>query len=133
MIHKCTPSSMNKYYCTAVRYCVDAQELLFITQHKTFCTHPYTVLLTLPDRNVPLIKANAAYQKCLPSCELHSHDSRSLTSSAGITALTFIDTEFACKLRDHVIAHMVIMQSLDWLCNPKTGMQFQDAESTMRS
>ena len=97
---------------------------------KPSVAHPYTVLLTLPDRNVPLIKANAAYQKCLPSCELHSHDSRSLTSSAGITALTFIDTEFACKLHDHVIAHMVIMQSLDWLCNPKAGMQFQNAEST---
>ena len=100
---------------------------------KPSVAHPYTVLLTLPDRNVPPIKADTAYQKCLPSCELHSHDSRSLTSSAGIIASTFIDTDCACKLCDHEIAHMVIMQSLDWLCNPETGMQFQDAESAMRS
>ena len=82
MIRKRIPSSMNKYNCTAVRYHVDAQELLCIARHKTSrkqasVAHQYTALLMLPDRNMP--PTDDAYQGPLPSCELHSHDSRSLT------------------------------------------------------
>ena len=38
--------------------------------------HQYTALVTLPDRTMPPMKADTAYQGYLPSCELHS---RSLT------------------------------------------------------
>ena len=34
-MHKCIPSSMNKYNCTAVRYHLDTQQLLHIAQHET--------------------------------------------------------------------------------------------------
>ena len=82
MTHKCIPSTMNKYNCTPVRYNVNAQELLHITQHKTSqknsVAYQYTALLILPDRNMPPMEADATYQGCLPSCELHMH-SRSLT------------------------------------------------------
>ena len=37
--------------------------------------HQYTALLTLPDRNMPPIEADAGYHCCLPSCELHMHGS----------------------------------------------------------
>ena len=71
---------MNKYNCTGIEYHVDAQELLRIARHKTSrkpsIAHQYTALLTLPDHNMD---ADYAYQGCLPSCELHSHDSRPLT------------------------------------------------------
>ena len=46
---------------------------------KSSVAHQYTALLTLPDLNMPLMEANAAYQGCLPSSKPHSHDSRSLT------------------------------------------------------
>ena len=80
MIHKCIPSNMNKYDCTPVRYHADAQELLRFTRHKTSrkpsVAHQYIALLTLPDRSMPPMEANAAYQGCLPSCKLNN---RSLT------------------------------------------------------
>ena len=79
MMHKCIPSIMNKYNCTPVRYHVNAQELLCITQHKTSrsIAHYYTALLILPDCNMPPMEADTTYQSCLPSCKLHMH-SRSL-------------------------------------------------------
>ena len=74
MIRKHIPSSMNKYNCTAVRYHVDAQELLRIARHKmsrkqASVALQYTALLTLPDRNMPPM--DDAYQGPLPSCKLH--------------------------------------------------------------
>ena len=81
-MHKCIPSTMNKYNCTPVRYHVNAQELLHITQYKTSrklsVAYQYTALLILPDRNMPPMEADTTYQGCLPSCKLHMH-SRSLT------------------------------------------------------
>ena len=60
-MHKCIPSTMNKYNCTPVRYHVNAQELLHITQHKTSrklsVAYQYTALLILPDRNMPPMEA----------------------------------------------------------------------------
>ena len=51
-------SSVNKYNCTAVRYHVDAQEVLHITPHKTSqkksITHQHKALRT-PIDNMPLI------------------------------------------------------------------------------
>ena len=56
MICKHTPSSMNKYNCTSVRYHADAQELLRVTPHKMSrkpsVAHQYIALLTFPDRTV---------------------------------------------------------------------------------
>ena len=58
--------------------------------------HQHTALLTLPDCNMPLIEAaDAAYQGCLPSCELHSR------------SLIVEHTGKVCRLR------MQIMQSWD--------------------
>ena len=75
MICKRIPRSTNKYKYTA--HHVDAQQLLCIAWLKTSSiAHQYTPLLTLLDRHILPMEANAAY---LPSCELHSHDSRSLT------------------------------------------------------
>ena len=63
MMHKCIPS---KYNCTPVRYHVNAQELLHITQHKTSrkisVAYQYTALLFQIAacrlwRQTPLIKA----------------------------------------------------------------------------
>ena len=60
MIHKRIPSSIIEYNCTALRYHVNAQELLCIARHKTSrkpsVAYQYTALhvhvLTLPDRNM---------------------------------------------------------------------------------
>ena len=57
--------------------------------------HPYKALLTLPDRSMPPMEVDAAYQGCLPCCELHS---RSLA----------IGRTGACNLE---IAHMWLVQS----------------------
>ena len=55
MIRKHIPSSMNKYNFTAVRYPVDAQQLLRMARHETSpkpsIAYQHTALLTLPDRN----------------------------------------------------------------------------------
>ena len=59
--------------CTAVRYHADAQKLFHIARHKMSwpsIAHQYTALITL-DRNM---EADAAYQGCLLSCKLHSHN-----------------------------------------------------------
>ena len=61
MIRKHTPSSMKKYNFTAVRYPVDAQQLLCMARHETprkpSVAYQHTALLTLPDRNKPRIEA----------------------------------------------------------------------------
>ena len=100
-------SSMNKYNSTALEYHVDAQELLHIARHKTSwkpsVAHQYTALLTLLDHNMD---ADYAYQGCLPSCELHSHDSRPLT----VTCYSIKVRRYTCRLR------MQIMPSWDCAC-----------------
>ena len=61
MICKHIPSSMKKYNFTAVRYPVDAQQLLRMARHETSrkpsVAYQHTALLTLPDRNKPPIEA----------------------------------------------------------------------------
>ena len=61
MIRKHIPSSMKKSNFTAVRYPVDAQQLLRMARHETSrkpsVAYQHTALLTLPDRNKPPIEA----------------------------------------------------------------------------
>ena len=117
MIDKCGTSSMKKYNCTAARYRVDAPELLCIARHKTSrkqpsVAHQYTALLTLPDHNMPPMKADDAYQGYLPCCELHSHDSRPLTVR-----------RYSMKVRRYRL-HTQITRSWDCaslLCNLEIG------------
>ena len=82
MMHKCIPSTMNKYNCTPVRYHVNAQELLRITRSTQNFSKTLRCLsihsITLPDCSMPPMEADTTYQGCLPSCKLHMH-SRSLT------------------------------------------------------
>ena len=78
MIRKSIPSSMNKYNCTAIKY----TQLLRIARHET-SQEPFRFLsihsISLSDCNMlPMEAEDAAYQGCLPSCELHMH-SRLLT------------------------------------------------------
>ena len=69
------------------------------TTYSSFVAHQHMALLTLPDHSMPRIamEANAAYQGCRPSCELHS---RSLT----------VRRTGTCDLK---IAHTRFMQSRD--------------------
>ena len=73
------------------------------------------------------LEADTTYQECLPSCELHSHDSRSLTESPGVTASK-------SNLRMQITqpwdcAHVVIMRSL-MVCNLE---QSQDSENAQHN
>ena len=100
---------MNSYRCIAVRYHVDAQILLCIARHKTsweqaLVAHQYTALLTLPGLDMPPMEANNTFQGCLPSYELHRHDSRSLTVR-----------RHSMKVRRYRL-HMQITRSWDCAC-----------------
>ena len=70
---------MKKYNFTAVRYSVDAQQLLRMAWHETSrkpsVAYQHTALLTL---QIAISRLSRPYQGGLPSCELHMH-SRSLT------------------------------------------------------
>ena len=44
-----------------------------VTYSSSFA-YQYTALLTLRNRNMPLMEPDAAYQGCLPSCELYTVD-----------------------------------------------------------
>ena len=81
------------------------------TSNATFSSvaHQYTALLTLPDRNMPPMEADAAYQGCLPSCELHS---RSLTVGRTCVQAKFVDCAHAISR-----LHTCVTQSLDCLRN----------------
>ena len=74
MIRKHIPSSMKKYNFTAVRYPVDAQQLLHMAQHETSrkpsVAYQHTALLTL---QIAISRLSRPYQGCLPSCKLHMH------------------------------------------------------------
>ena len=79
--------------CTTTPYC-SARNV-----SKTLrCSSTHSIN-TLPDRNM---EAGAGYQGCLPSCELHIHNRRSL--SGGLAKWKFVDC--TCKLCNLEIAHV---------------------------
>ena len=123
MIRKCTPSSMNKYKCTAVWHHADAQELLRITRHKMSqkpsVALQYTALLTLPDRNMLLMEAEVTYFH--PVNYIVTTVDHSLS---GVTASKFIDIECACKSRNLEICVHV-------LCNPWSGYEISRLERNL--
>ena len=101
-------SSINKHNYTAIKYA----QLLCITRHET-SQNPPLLINTQHYSSRCNMEADAAYQGCLPSCELHIH-SRSLTfRRTG-------KVECACKLRKLEIAHVsyaisrLAAQSGDW-------------------
>ena len=93
-IHDC-------YNLTAVRYHVDAQELLCIALHKHLPLLIQHSITHFPDHNMLPMEADHAYQGYLPSCELD----RSL-SAVEEKLRQFVHLDCACKLCDLEIAHM---------------------------
>ena len=79
--------------------------------------HQHTALLTLPDRRMPPMEADAAYQGCLPASYTVDH------------SLLVVQVHVILRLRniwftqcDLEIAHMWFMQSRDCAhmsCNPE--------------
>ena len=56
--------------------------------------HQHTALLALPDRNMPPMEVDAAYQGCLPSCELHSRSFTVGRTGAGTYDLEIVHSWF---------------------------------------
>ena len=72
--------------------------------------NPLLFISTLPDRNMPLMEADATNQGCLPFCKLHS---RSLTVMSGLHVHVHMTSQISQAYWQRQIAHVIIMQSQD--------------------